>query len=275
MTSGQFAVLLESASFCVRTVGGLSFSFFLRPAEAGEGRVVVEVDSARGLTAATTATRTVATTTSELAASTTTTTAAPVTTVSASTVSAAFSTTVSTASTAAATAPAALGLLPGLVDVEDVLDLALALAAGLGTLALDILGLLFLLDLLGGRPLLVVFGALVRLARFLETQVFQLLGSLLGQVLRVGLALVFRLGLLRFSGVLLVSGEVGVRDEGSFTFGVDGGGRCSAPAFLLLFLLGDGLAGALVGKFGVSSGSSPAVGGLLVVLTNTLLVWVR
>lgn len=99
-----------------------------------------------------------------------------------------------TAATAARSVRTAAGRLDKThVDIDVLLLLALLLALGLLRAALDVLlFLLVALELLGGRPLLVGLGALIRSARSLGAQIAALLGKL-REVIGVRLGLVGRL----------------------------------------------------------------------------------
>lgn len=193
-------------------------------AEAGEGRLIVGVDgSSLVLGAGGTAT-----------GSTTGSTAGSAT----ATAGIATGTTTAAAST---TTSGTLGLDETLVDLEDLLDLALTLALLLaGGASNELLGLI-LLEGLGVGPLLVLNDTLVGLADLegglgLESG---LLLSELGEVLRVGDVL-----------LLLLLGD-------SLSGGLTLGGG------LLLLSLGDLLGGLLILQLGLALGSAPGKGSLL------------
>lgn len=193
-------------------------------AEAGEGRLIVGVDgSSLVLGAGGTAT-----------GSTTGSTAGSAT----ATAGIATGTTTAAAST---TTSGTLGLDETLVDLEDLLDLALTLALLLaGGASNELLGLV-LLEGLGVGPLLVLNDTLVGLADLegglgLESG---LLLSELGEVLRVGDVL-----------LLLLLGD-------SLSGGLTLGGG------LLLLSLGDLLGGLLILQLGLALGGAPGKGSLL------------
>ena len=197
-------------------------------AEAGEGRLVVRVDGGTGSTVLTATT--VATT--ELATGSTTATAAG------GTIAAGTTTRAATAATATSSA---LGLNVALVDLNDLLDLALTLALGLATGTGDEVLSLILDEGLGGSPLLVLLGTLVGLAdaQGLLSLKGELLLSELGEVLRVRDVLVLGLLLLGLLGGLTL-----------------GNG-------LLLLGLSDLLASLLILKLSLALGGTPRLGSLL------------
>lgn len=211
-------------------------------AKAGEGLVVAEVGAlgaAAGGTAGTVATARVA-----LTAATATATTAEL--------AAALAASTSAAGAATAAEVVAGSRLEQAVAVELDKGLLLALAGALGLLVGGgNVALLLLLAGDGGALGELLGRALVGLADLgLLAQLELLLGEL-SEVLLVRLALVF--------GLLLL-GDVGG--------GVLGDG-------LLLVLLGDGLAGGLVGELGIAVVAAPAVGYLLVVVAGGVLVVVE
>lgn len=133
------------------------------------------------------------------------------------------------------------GLDVALVDVEDLLFLALTLTLGLGGGGGDEVGLL-LDESLGAGPLLVSLAALVGLADVGTTAESQLLLGQLGEVLGVRDALVLLLGDLGVLGIL----------SGS----------------LLQLSLSNGLASLLVLGLGLAFLGTPASGSLLLRATG-------
>lgn len=159
--------------------------------------------------------------------------------------------TVTTSSaTSSAVAAGLWGLDEALVDLKDLLLLALTLTLGLAGRGGNKVLLLLLLDLLGVGPLLVLLAALVGLAK-LESAVVKsgLLLSLLNKVIGVRDAVV--LGL-RISGLQLLAISVNWCRV-----------AIAGKGFLLLSL-GNGLACLLIVELGVTLGSTPSMGGLLV-----------
>ena len=145
--------------------------------------------------------------------------------------------------TATASATGAVGLDEAVVDLEDLLGLALALALGLASGGGGVLVVL-LDEGLGAGPLLVGLGALVGLA--VADALFGLEGELL-------------LGLL---GEVVVVGDVlllGLGGLGGLGLGVG----CLSLGVLLL-AGGDVLAGLLVLQLGLALGGAPGLSGLLV-----------
>ena len=181
--------------------------------QAGESALILGVKSRGGARSAAGGTATGSTTGLTTAAGTTTgaatgaATAATLGTVAAlGAVAAALTTTATTA--AAEAAAGALGLLnEALVDLDDLLDLALTLALGLAGGTGNELVVLVLDQGLGRGPLLVGLGALVGLADRQSALEAQLLLGLLGEVLVVGNELLLGLGLL-LSGGLLSGGSL-------------------------------------------------------------------
>jgi len=145
------------------------------------------------------------------------------------------------------------------VELQHGLLLALALALGLASRA----GHVCLLFLLGER---LAFGellsvAFVGLAGLCGSKV-ELLLSQLGEIGRIRLGLILRLGLLsRCSITCALTGKWICR----LGIGVPGFARCGDS--LLLFFLGYSLASLLVGPFIASGLATPSVGNLLLVLS--------
>lgn len=227
---------------CIAFVGHRGFAVCQRIAlrtKAGESRLVVGVEAGvvtatAGTTATGEVTATVATT-----ATTLTTATATATTGTVATATGAVAT-----STAAATAGStggrrALRLNPGLVDIQDVLSLALTLTLGLAAGSSNEVLAVDLVESLGVGPLLVGLAALVGLADLEALTKTELLLGLLGKVLVVRDALGLGLGRsLRSLGVL-------------------GGG-------LLELLLGDLLAGLLIILLGLALVGAPRLSSLLI-----------
>lgn len=197
-------------------------------AEAGEGRLIVGVDGS-SLVLGAGGTATGSTTGSATGSATRTATAT------------AGITTGTTAAAAGTTTSRTLGLDETLVDLDDLLDLALTLALLLaGGASNELLGLI-LLEGHGVGPLLVLNDTLVGLADLeggLSLESGLLLG-LLDEVLGVGDVLILFL--------------LGGRLSGGLTLG---GG-------LLLLRLGDLLGGLLILQLGLALGGAPGQGSLL------------
>ena len=158
------------------------------------------------------------------------------------TTTAAEVTTVTTTTTGATTSLGRLDI--ALVDVNDLLDLALTLTLGLAAGGGDEVLVLLLDELLGGVPLLVLLGALVGLADLQRVQA----GTLLSLLSKVGIQ--SDLHLLRL--LRLLGGSLSL---GSLHLG-----------------LGDGLAGLLVLQLGVAFGGAPALSGLLLRVATAAIV---
>lgn len=163
-------------------------------AEAGESRLVVGIEAGVITAAASTATgkvtATVATTATTLATATATTGTIATSTIATATAAVTAS---AAAATTGSTSRRALGLNPGLVNIQDVLSLALTLALGLATGSSNEVLAIVLVESLGIGPLLVGLAALIGLADLEATKTELLLG-LLGKVLLVRNALGLRLG---------------------------------------------------------------------------------
>lgn len=220
---------------------GLVVDQFLR-SQAGEGRGIAGVDgsglAARGATGrASVGALGASTAAGSVAASATESTL--------ESASAGGSVSTATAATEASTgaATARLGSLDeALVDVEDLLLLALTLALGLAAGASNEVLLFFLGDRLSVGPLLVLLAALVGLAGLRDpgTELELLLGQL-GEVIGVGDAVVLGLSL----GLGL--------------------GGCSLA--LLLVSLSNGITGLLILQLGIALVGAPAVASLLLGVT--------
>jgi len=217
----------------------------LLASEAGEralvGRVEVGAGSRSSLAAATTGT-------TELAAGSTTATAAATGTIT-------TGTTAGATTAATGTTSGVGGLDKALVDLDDLLDLALTLALGLATGGGEVVLTILLGEGLGVGPLLVLLNALVGLAESesslgLESR---LLLGLLDEVIGVGDVLVL---------LLLLNGGGG----GSIAF--DGG--------LLLLGLSELLAGLLVLQLGLALVGAPCLSSGLVRATAEMMLvyWV-
>lgn len=198
-------------------------------AEAGEGRLIVRVDgSSLVLGAGSTAT---GSTTGSTTTGSTTGTATATAGIATGTTAAATGTTTS----------GALGLDEALVDLEDLLDLALTLALLLaGGASNELLGLV-LLEGLGVGPLLVLNDTLVGLADLEGGSLGLESGLLLGELSEV-------LGVGDVLLLLLLGGSLG----GGLTLGG-----------LLLLRLGDLLAGLLILQLSLALGGAPGLGSLL------------
>lgn len=226
--------------------------------EAGESGLVVGVDgsSAAAGSAATTATAEVATEVATGTATGTTTATALTTTLATATTTLATATAgeLATGTTTAATTLATVGALGRLdeavLELDDLLRLALALALGLATGTGEEDLLLVLDEFLGAGPLLVGLGALVGLADLQGVLVLEseLLLDLLGEVVGVGDGLVL---LLDGSGIL----RGGVLGNGLLDVG-----------------LGNVLALDLVLQLGLAFGGTPRESSLLVGTTATSIV---
>jgi hypothetical protein len=217
--------------------------------EAGESVGVVDLDggssAATGSTTRSTTAATGSITTATSATESLTTATLSITAGSIATGAVATSTTETTTST--------VGLLDeSLVNLNDLLLLALTLALGLGTSALDEGLLSALLDGLGVGPLLVVLAAFVGLAGLGDTGgKGGLLLGLLDEVVSVGDAVVLGLGLGGGEGLELVA------------IGVDGSVGSVLNKGLLLVGLGDLLTRNLIFELGLAFGGTPSVGSLL------------
>jgi hypothetical protein len=213
--------------------------------QAGEGRGVAGVDGSAGLAAAGGCTG--GAPVGALGASTAAGSVAASATKSAL-ASPAAGGSISTAAAASETSAGAAatrlgGLDEALVDVDDLLLLALTLTLGLATGAGNEVLFFILGDCLGVGPLLVLLAALVGLAGLGDTGAeLELLLGLLGKVVGVGDAVVLRLSL----GLL--------------------GGSWGSLA-LLLVSLGNGIAGLLILQLGIALVGAPAVAGLLLGVT--------
>jgi hypothetical protein len=197
--------------------------------EARESRLVAGVDGGSVLTTATggateAATATVTATATVAAASTTLTTASTTTTTG--------------AGAATASATGTLGLDEAGVEVDGLLDLALALTLLLGSASGDVDVLVVLLEGFGVGPLLVELGALVGLADLEASVEAELLLGELSKVVGVRDALILGLSRLLASTILNKS--------------------------LLLLALSDGLASLLVLQLGLTLVGAPGSVGLLV-----------
>lgn len=209
----------------------------------------------------------IATVAAEITTVTTVTTVATIATISTTTTSTELATlaTLSTASTAATTSTSVTGLLlEGVVDVEEfLLGGTLSFAFGL-FFALEVILGLFLGQLLGRLPLLVLLDAFVGCTGFLEAKSLQLLRCLFGQVLGVGLAGVFWLCFgLRNSFIALGNRDLfGVLVPCFVLVGI--------PSAFLFFLFGNGLASLFIRPFTVSGLFTPAMALLLRVITSSI-----
>jgi hypothetical protein len=154
-----------------------------------------------------------------------------------------------TAAPETATSATLGGLDEALVDLKDLLLLALALTLGLPTGSGDKILLVILVDRLGVRPLLILLAALVGLASLGDAGTkLELLLRELGKVISVGNAVV--LGF-RFSS----------RFNDAFTW-------CSVSGqSFLLFRLGNGLTGLLILQLSNTFVCAPAMAGLLLGVT--------
>jgi hypothetical protein len=135
-----------------------------------------------------------------------------------------------------------------MIDLDDLLLLALALTLGLAARSSDKVFLFLLGDSLGICPFLVLLAALVWLAGLRDTSAkSELLLSLLSEVISVGDAVVFGLGLGNFSSW---------------------GGLSVTSQSLLLISLSDSLTSYFISEFGASFGGTPSVSCLLLRFTS-------
>lgn len=203
-------------------------------AQTREGRLVLGVDGGRVITTTTSAAEVVAATALTTSASTTAlTTSTSTAALTASTATLATGTTTGTTTSAMGT----VGLNVTLVNVENLLLLALTLTLGLGGSGGNEVGL-FLDKSLGAGPLLISLAALVGLADVGAATKSQLLLGQLGEVLGVGDAL-----------VLLLLGN-------GISLGILSGS-------LLQLRLGNSLASLLILGLSFAFLSTPALGSLL------------
>lgn len=218
-------------------------------AEAREGRLVTSVERGRGTLTALAA-LTTSTTTAEIATATATTlTTSTSTTSLATTLATTFTTGTATGTTTATSTTGTIRLDIALVNVDELLGLALTFALSLATRARNELIVLLLSELFGAGPLLVGLGALVRLANVEGSVKGKLLLGQLSKVFGVGNALVLRLE--------LSSGSFGVLSSGILQLGLS-----DLLANLLVFLLS------------IAISSTPGLGCLLLgVSTVETLAW--
>lgn len=240
-------------------------------AEAGESFLVVDSDGTSATTAAAATTlTTIATVTTTEFATTTTTTASELAAITATaTTELATITTVAT-STATTTASATAGisglLLEGVVDVDTFLGVSATIALASSLLfTLEVVLVALLGELLSVFPFLVVLGTLVRSTGLLQTETFERLGGLLGEVVGVRLAVVLRLGLGLLSRGGAISGE-----SGRLAVFVEGLGRITVGSSFLAFLVGNALASTLVSPLARTSLLAPAVSDLLLMITSNV-----
>lgn len=162
-------------------------------AQAWEGRLVLSVNGGTTSWSTSWGSTTGWSITATAAATSSTVTAARRTLATATTTTATITTSSATSTTVAT---GLWGLNEALVNIKNLLLLALALTLGLASRGGDKVLLLLLRDLLGVGPLLVLLAALVGLTK-LESALVEsgLLLSLLDEVIGVGNAVVLRLGI--------------------------------------------------------------------------------
>lgn len=157
-------------------------------------------------------------------------------------------------------------LLERVINVDKLLGVAgtVALTAVL-LLALEVVLAAVANQLLSTLPLLVLLAAIVGSASFLHSKAFELLSSLLGEVVGVRLRVVLRLGF----GLLDLTAIV---DVDSLTFFVPGlVGVAVIGGGLLALLVSLSITSLLIGPFAIASLLAPAMSNLLLVVTVTLL----
>lgn len=219
--------------FSTESLCGIQRCADLLAAEARERGLVAGVDGCAALLGTGSATGAA----TELAAGGAIATATTTATATGSTIATGTATTAATGTAAGG----ALGLDVAVLDLNELLDLALTLALGLATASSKVILTLFLDEGLGAGPLLVVLHSLVGLAEG-----------------KSGLALEREL-LLGQLGEVLVEGDVLVLFL-LFLPDIDGS---SLTLSLLLLGLGNLLAGLLVLKLSIAFGGAPSLSSLL------------
>lgn len=157
-------------------------------------------------------------------------------------------------------------LLERVVNVDKLLGVAGAVAlTAVLLLALEVVLVAAANQLLGTLPLLVLLAAIVGSASFLHSKAFELLSSLLGEIVGVGLGVVLRLGFGLLDLTTIVDGD-------SLTFFVPGlAGVAIVGGGLLALLVSLSITSLLIGPFAIASLLAPAMSNLLLVITVTVL----